>query len=162
MILVKRYGTPLILSVALYSAIYLIFGCGLPYFGMGLVLSVLLGYLMRICDDIGDYEKDKSQGRAPICKEILMGIGASMICVFVILTLISQAYTMVVALWVILLQFFINDKFRDVIKPIFMPAIVVTLVISFFTPNHWLFVIVPILIILDIILIVFKRRRRKI
>ena len=156
MILIKRYGTPLILSVVLYSVIYLIFGNGSPYFGMGLVLSVILGYLMRICDDIGDYEKDKAKGRTPIRKEILIVMGA------LILTLISKAYPMAISLWVILLQFFITDKYRDIIKPLFMPVIVITLVISFFAPGFWLAVIVPILIIFDIVLIVLKRCRRKI
>ena len=162
MILIKRYGTPLILSVVLYSVIYLIFGNGSPYFGMGLVLSVILGYLMRICDDIGDYEKDKAKGKTPIRKEILIVMGALATSVFLILTLISKAYPMAISLWVILLQFFITDKYRDIIKPLFMPVIVIALVISFFAPGFWLAVIVPILIIFDIVLIVLKRCRRKI
>ncbi len=55
MILIKRYGTPLVVSVVLYSAIYFLFGDGFRYLGRGLVLSVVSAYIIRICDDIVDY-----------------------------------------------------------------------------------------------------------
>ena len=160
MILIKRYGMPLVVAVCLYSATYFIFGEGFRYIGTGFWLSVLLSYLIRICDDIGDYESDRAKGKAPIHKGILMAVGALCLSVFFALTLIAKAYPMMISLLVILLQFLINDKYRDVIKPLFMPCIVITVVLSFFTPNPWLYVIVPILIISDVILIVYKRHRR--
>ncbi len=160
MILIKRYGMPLVVAVVLYSIIYLIFGEGFQYIGMGLWLSVLLSYLIRICDDIGDYESDRAKGKAPIHKGILMAMGASCVLAFLSLTLIAKAYPMMISLLVILLQFLINDQYRDVIKPLFMPTVVITVVLSFFAPNPWLYVIVPILIISDVILIVYKRHRR--
>ena len=160
MILIKRYGFPLLLSLALYTAVYFLFGNGSPYLGIALALSVILSYVIRICDDIGDYEKDRAQGQAPIRKSILVVMMVAALSVFGILTLVAKAYIMLISPTVILLQFLIKDKYRDIIKPLFLPAIVVALVLSFFTPNFWLFVTVPILIISDVILIVFKRRRR--
>ncbi len=160
MILIKRYGTPLVVSVVLYSVIYFIFGAGFRYIGMGLVLSVLSAYLIRICDDIGDYESDKSKGKAPIGKKTLTAMAILAVAAFFAFTLIVKAYLMFIPPIVILLQFLINDKYREVIKPLFVPTIVVTVVLSFFAPNFWLYVIVPILIISDVTLIVYKRRRR--
>ncbi len=157
MILIKRYGMPLVVAVVLYSVIYFIFGEGSRYIGTGLVLSVLSSYLIRICDDIGDYERDRAKGKAPIRKGRLTAMGALAVSAFFALTLIAKAYPMIVSPLVISMQFLINDKYRDVIKPLFMPTIVITVVLSFFTPNFWLYVIVPILITSDVILIVYKR-----
>lgn len=162
MILIKRYGVPFAVTVVLYSIIYLIFGAGCRYLGMGLVLSVLSAYLIRICDDIGDYKKDRTCGKAPIRKGILIAMCAFDVSVWLFLSLISKEYLMLIPPTLILSQFFIKDKYRDVIKPLFMPTVIVTLVLSFFTFNPWLYVIVPILIISDVILIVYKRRRRSI
>ncbi len=156
MILIKRYGMPLVAAVALYSVIYFVFGNGSGYIGMGLALSVLSAYLIRICDDIGDYERDKSKGRAPIGKKALTAMAILAVLANFSLALIAKAYLMLISPIVILLQFLINDKYREVIKPLFMPTIVITVVFSFFSPNLWLYVIVPILIISDIILIVYK------
>ncbi len=160
MILIKRYAMPLVAAVGLYSVIYFIFGLGFRYIGMGFWLSVLLSYLIRICDDIGDYESDRAEGKAPIHKGILMAMGALCVSSFLALVLIAKAYPMIISLLIVLFQFFINDKYRDVIKPLFMPTIVITVVLSFFAPNPWLYVIVPVLIISDVILILYKRRRR--
>ena len=87
-------------------------------------------------------------------------MGASACAAILILAIISYAYLMFSPTAIRLLQFLIKNKYRDIIKPLFMPGIIMTVVFSFFTPSLWLLVIVPILIISDVILIVFKRRRR--
>jgi len=158
--LIKRYVIPLVTAVGLYSVVYFLFGAGSRYIGMGFWLSVLLSYLIRICDDIVDYEIDKDNGKAPIHKGILMALGALCVSASFVLILTSRAFLMIGSLLVILLQFLINDKYRDVIKPFFIPTIVVDVVISFFVPNPWLYVLVPIFIVSDVILIIYKRRRR--
>ena len=160
MILIKRYGFPLVLSFALYSVIYLIFGMGSPYFGIGLALSVLLSYFIRICDDILDYKKDRAAKKAPIRKGILTLMGAVVLFAFVILTFIKESHLMFIPPAIIAAQFLINEKYRDFIKPLFLPATVITLVFSFFTPSLWLLALVPILTVSDIVLIVYKRHRR--
>ena len=162
MILIKRYGTPLLISVGLYTAIYFIFGYGkYYYFDMGLYMSVLMAYLIRISDDICDFENDKKKGKAPIPKKALIITCVTIASAMLALSLIFKAYFMLIALFLILIQFAIKDKYRDIIKPLFMPAISVALVLAFFKPNWWLLLIVPILIIFDVILILLKRRRRE-
>lgn len=160
MIIIKRYGAPLVIACALYSLVYFIFGKETRYFGMGFFMSVLLSYLVRICDDIADYKKDRAEKKAPISEGVLVLMGASACAAILILAIISYAYLMFIPLVLILLQLLIKNKYRDIIKPLFMPGIIMTVVFSFFTPSLWLLVIVPILIISDVILIVFKRRRR--
>ena len=160
MILIKRYGLPIVVAVVIYSLIYFIFGAGYRYFGVGMALSVFLSYLIRICDDIGDYESDKAKGKAPMRKWMLITLGAVAVTASICLMLTSRAYYMLAAISIILLQFLIKERYRDVIKLLFVPIIVITLVVSFFEPNFWLYVIVPILIVADALLIVYKRKRR--
>ena len=157
MILVKRYVIPLVISVVLYSAVYFLFGIDSQYMNIGLVLSVLLSYLIRICDDMGDYEKDKEKGRAPITPKVLAVLCIITVLAFSVLTVVAEKYLMFIPLLTVLSQFLISEAFRDIIKPIYMPSIVICLVFSFFTPSFWLYVAVPILVVSDIALIVYKR-----
>ena len=121
---------------------------------------MLLSYLIRICDDIGDYEKDRAAGKAPIRKGVLVAMGIFSALAILVAALMAKACLMIIPLLVILLQFLIKEPYRDVIKPLFVPTVVVTVVLSFFAPNFWMYVAVPILIIADVILIAYKRRRR--
>ncbi len=162
MLLIKRYFFPFLFSVALYSIVYFIFGNDTPYFNVGLVLSVLLAYFIRLCDDISDYEKDESEGKSLIRKETLIISSIWVSSAFFALTFLSKSYLMFIPLAVILSQFLFKDKQKDVIKPFFMPVIVIAVVFSFFTPSLWLFVISLIVIIADVFLIIKKKRRSNI
>ena len=159
MTLLKRYGMPLVLSVVLYSATYFIFGEGSRYSGVGLALAVLLAYLIRICDDIGDYEKDRRRGKAPIRRELLIILCALAAVGVCALALLRGVYLMIIPVAVIAAQLLIKEKYRDIIKPLFLPVTVTALVLSFFTPNLWLSAVLPALIIIDVILIVYKRKK---
>jgi len=160
MLLLKRYGTPFVLAIALYSFVYLFFGNGSDYLGAGIAFSILASYLIRLCDDIGDYEEDLERGKALISKKALIMTCASVICVFSALALIYAKYLMLLAPLPILLQFPIKDGYRVLLKPLFVPVIVITIVFSFFSSNNLLYVIVPVLIIFDVFLIICKQHRR--
>ncbi len=158
MLLIKRYFFPFLFSVSLYSLVYFIFGNDMPYFNVGLVLSVLLAYFIRLCDDISDYEKDESEGKAPLRKGTLIISSIWVASAFFALTFLSKAYIMFIPLAVILSQFLLKEKQKNIIKPFFMPVIVISVVLSFFTPSLWLFVISLILITADVFLIIKKIR----
>ena len=72
MLLIKRYGAPLLLVAALYSILYVLFGYPTPYFGVGLFAVLSLSYLIRTCDDLCDYNADEAKGRAPIGRGVLI------------------------------------------------------------------------------------------
>ena len=162
MIFIKRYGMPLFLAVGLYTVIYFIFGYGkYYYFDMGLFMSVIMAYLIRICDDICDYEADRARNRAPIPKKALIVACIAIATVMLALSLIFKAYFMLIAIFLILIQFAIRDKYRSIIKPLFMPTIAVALVFAFFKPDWRLILVASVLIIFDVILILLKGRREK-
>ena len=110
MLLVKRYVTPVVIAVALYSLIYLIFGGGYRFMGLGIVFAILSSYLIRLCDDIGDYAKDLKNGKAIFAIKTLKLLCLSVVSVFCALALIFTKYPMLLAPLPILLQFLIGEK----------------------------------------------------
>jgi hypothetical protein len=80
----------------------------------------------------------------------------------VAIAIASRGYGMLIPLGLILLQFVLPGKYRDWLKPLFMPAIVGTLVWSFFEWNPWIWVVLPVLVAADLILIMVKKTGRKV
>ena len=160
MLFLKRYGAPFVLAIALYSLVYLIFGHGSEYLSAGIAFSILASYLIRLCDDIGDYEEDLKNGKAPISKKALTVLCLSVTGLFIALAFIFSKHLMLLAPLPILLQIPIKDRYRVFLKPLFVPVIVITIVFSFFSSNYLLYVILPVLIIFDVFLIICKQHRR--
>ena len=141
-ILLKRYGLPPMIAVALYAVTYALFGKGEPFLNPGVLLAVLLALQIRVCDDLADYEADRQRGKALLPP--------------------SRGYGMLLPLGLILSQFALPGKYRNWLKPLFMPGIVGTLVWSFFEVNPWLWVVLPLLVVADVVLIVVKKTGRKV
>ena len=127
-----------------------------------LSLAVLLALQIRVCDDLADYEADRQRGKAPLSRRILMGMLITTALEVVATAIASRGYGMLIPLGLILLQFVLPGKYRDWLKPLFMPVIVVTLVWSFFEGNPWLWVVLPVLVAADLILIMVKKTGRKV
>ena len=160
MIFVKRYLTPPLLAIALYSVIHLVTGGG-NYFTPGLAFAILYALLIRLCDDMGDYERDLADGRAVLKMPVLISLCLSFSVIYLALIFILAKPFMAVAPVVVFSQFLLPEKHRDVIKPLFMPAAVVGIATSFFTlcPAIWIFC--AILLIADIVIIFYKRSKAK-
>lgn len=158
MLLIKRYGTPVLLTAVLYTIVYLLFGRSAPYFGAGLVTVLLQAYLIRTCDDLCDYQKDKQNQKAPISRTVLIllcccfGIGALAV------SLIFAQYLMLLPLVLILMQLPMPEKWRDFIKPLFLPGIVIALVYEAFTVSVGVFAVAGILLAADALIILGKRK----
>lgn len=159
MLLIKRYGMPLVLTAALYSIIYALFGSSAPYVGAGLGVVLALAYLMRVCDDICDYEKDKAQGKAPLSRGVLIMLCCLLAASALTLSLISALYGMLLPLALILLQLALPARWHVLIKPLFLPATVIALVYGSFAPNAWVLVPAVVLAVADVALILIKERR---
>lgn len=162
MVLLKRYGLPPVIAVALYTVTYALFGRGEAFLNPGALLAVLLALQIRVCDDLADYEADRQRGKAPLSPRILMGMLITTALEVVAIAIASRGYGMLIPLGLILLQFVLPGKYRDWLKPLFMPAIVGTLVWSFFEGNPWLWVVLPVLVAADLILIMVKKTGRKV
>ena len=162
MVLLKRYGLPPVIAVALYTVTYALFGRGEAFLNPGALLAVLLALQIRVCDDLADYEADRQRGKAPLSRRILMGMLITTALEVVATAIASRGYGMLIPLGLILLQFALPGKYRDWLKPLFMPAIVGTLVWSFFEWNPWIWVVLPVLVAADLILIMVKKTGRKV
>ena len=160
MIILKRYGLPPIIGAAVYSILYAVSPQG-RFLGWGLLLSLLFAYLVRVCDDIGDYKRDLSRGKAVLSLPLLTAMGGALLLSYIITAISTAGYLTLLPLALLLLQFAIPERYRDLIKPTFMPAAVITLAYEFFRLNVWVWIFVGILILSDLILIIFKQRREK-
>lgn len=160
--MLKRYGLPPMIAVALYAVTYALFGKGEPFLNPGVLLAVLLALQIRVCDDLADYEADRQRGKAPLSRKVLVALLTVMALAVVTTALLSRGYGMLLPLGLILSQFALPGKYRDWLKPLFMPGIVGTLVWSFFEVNPWLWVVLPVLVVADVVLIVVKKTGRKV
>lgn len=162
MVLLKRYGLPPVIAVALYTVTYALFGRGEAFLNPGALLAVLLALQIRVCDDLADYEADRQRGKAPLSRSTLIVLLIIMALAIAATAIASRGCGMLIPLGLILMQFALPGKYRDWLKPLFMPAIVGTLVWSFFEWNPWIWVVLPVLVAADLILIMVKKTGRNI
>ena len=162
MVLLKRYGLPPVIAVALYTVTYALFGRGEAFLNPGALLAVLLALQIRVCDDLADYEADRQRGKAPLSRSTLIVLLIIMALAIAATAIASRGYGMLIPLGLILMQFALPGKYRDWLKPLFMPAIVGTLVWSFFEWNPWIWVLLPVLVAADVVLIVVNKTGRKV
>ena len=160
MILLRRYGLPLLFAVGLYSILYALFGLQTNYLNAGLFMSLLFSYLIRVTDDIGDYAKDRAKGSAVLSKKALTVLAVGIGTALLLLILLFGLYLMFIPLVIIAVQLLIRERLRDWIKPLFLPSIVLTLVYSVFTADFRIYIIAALLIVLDVLLILYKKRKR--
>lgn len=158
MLLIKRYGIPLVLTAVLYSFIYALFGRSAPYYGAGLAVVLLQAYLIRVCDDFCDYQRDRQEGKAPVGRGVLIALCCALGTSSLLLALFCGLYLMLIPLALILIQLALPERWRDIIKPFFLPAIVITLVYSTFEENAWVFAVASVLAVADVILILIKKK----
>lgn len=162
MVLLKRYGLPPVIAVALYTVTYALFGRGEAFLNPGALLAVLLALQIRVCDDLADYEADRQRGKAPLSRSTLIVLLIIMALAIAATAIASRGCGMLIPLGLILMQFALPGKYRDWLKPLFMPAIVGTLVWSFFEWNPWIWVLLPVLVAADVVLIVVNKTGRKV
>lgn len=162
MVLLKRYGLPPVIAVALYTVTYALFGRGEAFLNPGALLAVLLALQIRVCDDLADYEADRQRGKAPLSRSTLIVLLIIMALAIAATAIASRGCGMLIPLGLILMQFALPGKYRDWLKPLFMPAIVGTLAWSFFEWNPWIWVVLPVLVAADLILIMVKKTGRKV
>lgn len=156
--LIKRYGMPLVLTGVLYTTVYLLFGRSAPYFGAELAVVLLQAYLIRTCDDLCDYQSDKQAHKAPISRPVLillccfLGMGALAV------SLAFARYLLLLPPCLILVQLILPKGCRELIKPLFLPCMVITLVYEAFTPSAWVYAVAGVLLVADAMIILYKRR----
>ena len=157
-LILKRYGLPLVITLVVYTLLYLFSGKGAAYFNVGFFTAIAYALLMRFTDDILDYEKDVVADKAPIKRHILIfGVVVSVVLV-VLLTVFSAFWWLLLPLVLVSLLFIVKGVAADLLKMLFTPTVIVALTISVFNFNVWVWILAAVVFILDGILI-YKRRK---
>ena len=157
-LIIKRYGLPLVITLGVYTLLYLFCGKGTAYFNTAFFVALLYAILMRFADDIIDYEKDVAANKAPIKRHFLMIGGGLVAAIIMLLSALSAFWWLIMPLVLIGLLFVCKGVAADFLKPLFTPAVVIAVTISVFKWNIYTWILIAILIILDGIL-VYKRRK---
>lgn len=156
MLVLRRYVLPLILSTVIYLLLAFVFSPKEGYFIAGCFFTVMLSYLMRICDDISDLQKDIEKGKALLGKRSLWWIFAGIVASILTGVIFWQVYIVLLPLCLILLQFLFRGRLRTVLKLTFLPSILTALFFSCFEFSYFLFALIAISVIADLILIFIK------
>ena len=158
--LLKRYIEPFFLGLVVYTVLCTVFGLRKNGFFPGLCIVLLFAYLIRISDDIADYREDFRMGKPQLPMGALIGaeIGITgFICLF---ALQNNTLLFFIPIVLIVSQFAVPKRYRDIIKPLFMPAVAASLMDTVLNYNTLTFMITAILmVVFDIILITGKRKK---
>ena len=159
LLILKRYGVPILITFGVYTAFYFLCGKDTKYINVGLWIALLYACLMRFCDDITDYEKDVKADKAPIKRSVLIiGVCLATIAIF-LLTAFGGVWWMLLPLVLISLLFILKGLPADIIKPFFTPTVVLVLTISVFEINLFTWILSALLVIIDG-LFVYKGRKK--
>jgi hypothetical protein len=165
-LILRRYGLPIAFTLGVYTLLYFFCGAGvkntdgtdIPYCNAGFWIAVLYAVLMRFTDDILDYEKDKAANKAPIKKNILyVGGGVATAAIVTLVAVFSLLWLLLPIVWIGLL-FVVKGGDREIIKPFFTPAVVLTLAASVFCLNAFAWILAAVLILADSVLILQRRK----
>ena len=154
----KRYGLPIVITVCIYTLLYFLFQSEAGYFNAGLAIALLYAFLIRFADDIVDYEKDLKNDKILLKRKPLIILGCVTAAAILVLAIVFKLYLMLLPLINIALIFLVKNPIGEFLKPLFTPAVVVTLSLSIFKVNYLLWPVVAMLILVDAIL-VFGRRK---
>ena len=116
MLIFKRYISPMIISSILYISVWAVFGKGESFAVGGMFFSFAIAYLMRLCDDICDYEKDKKSGKVLLSKTTLKMLCRILSGITALGAIVFEKYIMLLPLALILAQFAIGERYREYIK----------------------------------------------
>lgn len=157
--LIKRYGVPLAVSLALYSLLYVLAGDGVPYWNPALLWAVLLSYLIRLCDDLGDYEADAAAGKAPVGKKTLFALTGLTLLILILTALLARGWWVLLPAALISGTLAVPGKGQWFLKPLFVPTILLSLAATSLRLNIWVYILSAAMLAGDVLLICIKEKR---
>lgn len=157
--LIKRYGVPLAVSLALYSLLYVLAGDGVPYWNPALLWAVLLSYLIRLCDDLADYEADAAAGKAPVGKKMLFVLTGLTFLILILTSLLARGWWVLLPAALIPGTLAVSGKSQLFLKPLFVPTILLSLAATSFRLNIWVYILSAVMLAGDVLLICIKEKR---
>lgn len=156
MLFVRRYVFPGIFALTAYLILSALFTLVQGYFLYGALFTLFLSYLIRIFDDICDYEKDLKKGKTLLNKKVLIILGSAVSAVILCVCVLLHLYFFLLPLFTISAQFLAKGKLRTILKVLFIPSILIALFHSVFEPTPLFLVPIGISVITDIAIIIRK------
>jgi len=126
----------------------------------GFALVVLQSYLIRVTDDISDYEKDERVGKTMFSKKTLLILTLCLLCAVICCAVLWKVYIMLLPIPVIMLGLCLKGIWLNIAKVAYMPIIIISLFNSVFVFSKYVFIPICILIIFDVCLIKVKGDKR--
>lgn len=157
MLAIKRYVLPGVLAFLAYWLLGLLFSAAPGLYWAGLAAAILFAYLVRFCDDISDFPRDLARNKVLLGRKMLILLACVTGLALVGIAIGFQLYWLMLPPGLVAAQFLLTEKYRDWLKPLFLPAILVALFLTVFAFTPFVFLFTGIAILVDIILIVRKR-----
>lgn len=155
----KKCVLPAVLAAAGYAFLFLLFGEGKKFVNAGFFSAFLYAYLIRICDDILDYQKDEREQKNLFPRKILYCFCAADVAGLAVLAILSGKFLFFAAAAVIFLPFAVKGKYRDYIKPFFLPAVIICIVFSSLKADFWAWVVSFVAFIADWAVILLHKEK---
>lgn len=157
-LIIKRYFFPPIITVLIYTLLYLFSSEKTHYLNAGFFVSLLFAYFIRLADDFCDYNEDLKSGKNILNLKTLLIIGVFCITVIVCLCVIFKYWLFFIPL-IIVLSTAIFKKYLTFLKPIFLPSIILPLSYYLFNIDLFVYILCLVLFVIDVFLVVKGRKK---
>lgn len=155
----RRYLLPGAATAAAYLLLGYLFTPVPGLYWLGLLCALLLAYYMRLCDDLLDFEKDAARGKAPLGKGVLIALTVTAVLILSALSVAFSLYWLLLPAAIISVQFCMKERFRNFLKPLFLPGILIALFHTVFAFDPWIYPIILAAAAVDVLIIIGKERK---
>lgn len=155
MTLVRKYLTPGIIGILIYLIICLISNSN-NYFNYHLIYVLTFSYLLRVSDDIIDYEKDFLQNKTVMPQKILQVLFLILSLVIILSSIIFNQILYLGVYIFLLIQFLKPQKILIYLKSLITPFLLIIICQDLLGFNIYNIVFIIIILIFDLLLIIRK------
>ncbi|MBQ3001564.1 MAG: hypothetical protein IJD76_03690 [Bacilli bacterium] len=155
MTLVRKYLTPGVIGILIYLIICLISNSN-NYFNYHLIYVLTFSYLLRVSDDIIDYEKDFLQNKTVMSQKILQLLFLILSLIIIVNSIIFNQILYLGVYIFLLIQFLKPQKILIYLKSLITPFLLIIICQDLLGFNIYNIVFIIIILIFDLLLIIRK------
>lgn len=155
MTLVRKYLTPGVIGILIYLIICLISNSN-NYFNYHLIYVLTFSYLLRVSDDIIDYEKDFLQNKTIMPQKILQLLFLILSLIIIVNSIIFNQMLYLGVYIFLLIQFLKPQKILIYLKSLITPFLLIIICQDLLGFNIYNIVFIIIILIFDLLLIIRK------
>lgn len=155
MTLVRKYLTPGVIGILIYLIICLISNSN-NYFNYHLIYVLTFSYLLRVSDDIIDYEKDFLQNKTVMSPKILQLLFLILSLIIIVNSIIFNQMLYLGVYIFLLIQFLKPQKILIYLKSLITPFLLIIICQDLLGFNIYNIVFIIIILIIDLLLIIRK------